>query len=219
MTAYGTSSPRTGCRGRCNTDRARLTPTCRPRAQRRIAPSSPRWGAPSRSWGLGTSSAIRREPAGAVSARTARCKGGPVNELRVGGIRPLAAANGYLTERFMADYDQSFGRPPWIQPVPLSWDTRPGSYPVSRRGARGRPRQRRGSRPRRLADRSVAAAVVPGWRVPVRRHLDGRRSGWWGPPCVSGASPLQGDPSRLRPPNHITERTDHLSNVSGQVTC
>jgi hypothetical protein len=35
-----------------------------------------------------------------------------VNELRVAGIRTLAAANRYLTERFPPTYNATFGRPP-----------------------------------------------------------------------------------------------------------
>jgi hypothetical protein len=35
-----------------------------------------------------------------------------VNELRVAGIRTVADANRYLTERFIADYNRTFGRPP-----------------------------------------------------------------------------------------------------------
>ena len=35
-----------------------------------------------------------------------------VNELRVAGIRTVSAANQYLRERFLPDYNATFGRPP-----------------------------------------------------------------------------------------------------------
>ncbi len=52
-----------------------------------------------------------------------------VNELRVAGVRTVAAANRYLRERFVPDYNARFGRPPADPRVGLR----------ARRGSRARP--------------------------------------------------------------------------------
>ena len=44
--------------------------------------------------------------------RTAPCRGGFINELALAGITTVEAANGYLTERFLPDYDAEFAHSP-----------------------------------------------------------------------------------------------------------
>jgi transposase len=110
-----------------------------------------------------------------------------VNELRVAGIRTVAAANRYLTERFLPTYNATFTRPP-ADPhaafVPLGRSdldqilcheeeriVAPDNTVVLG-GLRLQIDKQRGRR------------TCVGLRVLVRRHLDGRHSVWWGPRCL-----------------------------------
>ena len=107
-----------------------------------------------------------------------------VNELRVAGIRTLAAANRYLREQFIPDYNARFTRPPA--------DRASAFVPVGRHDleqilcheeervvARDNTVQFAGlvlQIDKQRGRRSCAAL-----RVLVRRHLDGTHSIWWGP--------------------------------------
>jgi transposase len=110
-----------------------------------------------------------------------------VNELRIAGITTLVAANRYLQERFLADYNATFGRAPA--------DPASAFVPVGRHDLDQilcHEEERVVARdntvtfgrlvlqiPKQRGRRSCA-----GLRVLVRRHLDGRHSIWWGPRCL-----------------------------------
>ena len=110
-----------------------------------------------------------------------------VNELRVAGIRTLPAANRYLRERFIPDYNARFGRAP-ADPssafVPVGWqDLDQILCHEEERGI---------ARDNTLVldgvvlqiDKQRGRRSCVGLRVLVRRHLDGRHSVWWGPRCL-----------------------------------
>ena len=123
-----------------------------------------------------------------------------VNELRVAGIRTLAAANRYLRARFIPDYNARFGRAP--------------ADPSSAFVAVGRQdldqilcheEERSVARDNTLVldrvvlqlDKQRGRRSCAGRRVLVRRHLDGRHSVWWGPRCL-GWFTATGRPFRER---------------------
>ena len=123
-----------------------------------------------------------------------------VNELRVAGIRTLAAANRYLRARFIPDYNARFGRAP--------------ADPSSAFVAVGRQdldqilcheEERSVARDNTLVldrvvlqlDKQRGRRSCAGLRVLVRRHLDGRHSVWWGPRCL-GWFTATGRPFRER---------------------
>ena len=169
------------------------------------------------------------------------------------GSRRSRRPTAYLRERFVPAATTPPSRAPPRDPASAFVAARHGrsrSDPVSRRGAR----RRRATTPstldgQRLPDRarSPAAAAAPGWRVIVRRHLDGHlsaivraapqrladrcasptgRSPWtlprpWTPqnaPTVAWKTPRAAVPTA---PTGLTlrKRSDHLSNGSGQITC
>ncbi len=106
-----------------------------------------------------------------------------VNELRLAGIRTIAAANRYLRDGFLAAYDGWFAHPPA--------DATPAFVPIgdvdlaqilcheeSRVVARDNTVRLDGvllQIPKQRGRRTCA-----GLQVLVRRHLDGRHSVWWG---------------------------------------
>jgi transposase len=119
-----------------------------------------------------------------------------VNELRVAGIRTIAAANRYLTERFIADYDHTFGRPP---ADPLSAFVPVGPHDLDQilcheeERVVGRDNTVPLDQVVLQIDKQRGRRSCVGLRVLVRRHLDGRHSIWWGPRCL-GRFSAQGRP-------------------------
>jgi len=110
-----------------------------------------------------------------------------VNELRVAGIRTLPAANHYLRERFIPDYNARFGRAPA--------DPSSAFVPVGRQDLDQilcHEDERCVARDNTLTldgvvlqiDKQRGRRSCAGRRVLVRRHLDGRHSVWWGPRCL-----------------------------------
>ena len=110
-----------------------------------------------------------------------------VNELRVAEIRTVAAANRYLRERFIADYNATFAHPPTdpasaFVPIGTADLDQILCHEEERVVARdntvsldGLPLQ---------IDKQRGRRTCAGLRVVVRRHLDGRLSIWWGPRCL-----------------------------------
>ena len=110
-----------------------------------------------------------------------------VNELRVAGIQTLPAANRYLRERFIPDYNARFGRAPA--------DPSSAVVPVGRQDLDQilcHEDERCVARDNTLTldgvvlqiDKQRGRRSCAGLRVLVRRHLDGRHSVWWGPRCL-----------------------------------
>jgi transposase len=107
-----------------------------------------------------------------------------VNELRVAEIRTVAAANRYLREHFIPDYNATFTHPPAdpanafvpVGRVDLDHILCHEDERVVARdntvSVEGRPVQ---------IDKQRGRRTCAGLRVLVRRHLDGRLSIWWGP--------------------------------------
>jgi Helix-turn-helix domain len=124
-----------------------------------------------------------------------------VNELRLAGIRTVAAANRYLVERFLPAYNAAFGRPP-ADPASAFVPVTPAQLePILCH-----------EEPRIVArDNTVSLARVvlqiakqrgrrtcAGLPVLVRRHLDGRHTVWWGRRCL-GRYDAAGRPLTLPP--------------------
>lgn len=124
-----------------------------------------------------------------------------VNELRLAGIRTVAAANRYLGERFLPAYNATFGRPP-ADPASAFVPVTPAQLePILCH-----------EEPRIVArDNTVSLARVvlqiakqrgrrtcAGLPVLVRRHLDGRHTVWWGRRCL-GRYDAAGRPLTLPP--------------------
>jgi transposase len=115
-----------------------------------------------------------------------------INELRVAGITTVAAANAYLRERFIADYDAQFTHPPSDPAsafVPLG--------PVNLEPILCHEEERTVGQ-----DNVVVLDGVPlqvpkqpgrrtcaGLRVTVRRHLEGAHSVWRGTQCLGAYDP------------------------------
>jgi transposase len=109
-----------------------------------------------------------------------------VNELRVAGIRTIAPANRYLTERFIAGFNTEFARLP-AEPtsafVPLG--------PVDLEQIFCHQEERVVGRDNVVTFGTLALQLgkqrgrrsCAGLRVVVRRHLDGYHSVWCGPRC------------------------------------
>jgi len=110
-----------------------------------------------------------------------------VNELRVAGIRTVAAANRYLAERFLPAYNATFARPPVD---PASAFVALGRHDLD---------QILCHEERRIVARDNTVTFInlllqirkqrgrrscAGLPVLVRRHLDGHHSVWWGPRCL-----------------------------------
>jgi hypothetical protein len=115
-----------------------------------------------------------------------------VNELRLAGITTIAAANAYLRERFIPDYNATFTRPPA--------DPAPAFVPL---GAVDLDQVLCEEEERTVApDNTVTFDGVrlqiskqpgqptyAGRRVLVRRHYDGSHSLWRGPHCLGQFAP------------------------------
>jgi hypothetical protein len=110
-----------------------------------------------------------------------------VNELRVAGIRTLAGANRYLTERFLPAYNATFGRRPA--------DPTPAFAPLGRQDLDQilcHEEERIVARDNTVAfgtlrlqvDKQRGRRSCAGLPVLVRRHLDATHSVWWGPRCL-----------------------------------
>jgi transposase len=123
-----------------------------------------------------------------------------VNELRVAGIRTLAAANRYLRERFIPDYNARFGRAP---ADPTSAFVPVGGQDLDQ--ILCHEEERGVARDTTLVldgvvlqlDKQRGRRSCAGLHVVVRRHLDGRHSVWWGPRCLGWFS-ATGRPVRVR---------------------
>jgi hypothetical protein len=115
-----------------------------------------------------------------------------VNELRVAGIRTLAAANRYLRERFVPAFNAEFGRPPAAPTsafVPLGGvaldeilcheelRTVAPDNTVRLAGVRLQIAKQRGRR------------TCAGLQVVIRRYLQGTHAIWWGTRCLGRYTP------------------------------
>jgi transposase len=110
-----------------------------------------------------------------------------VNELRVAGIRTVAGANQYLRERFIPDYNATFGRAPTdptsaFVPVGASDLDQILCHEEERTVARDNTVRLDGVVLQ--IDKQRGRRSCTGLHVLVRRHLDGRPSIWWGPRCL-----------------------------------
>jgi len=111
-------------------------------------------------------------------------QGRVVNELRVAEIRTVAAANRYLRERFLPDYDATFTHPP---ADPASAFVPIGAVDLEQ--ILCHEEERVVARDNTVSldglhlqiDKQRGRRSCVGLRVLTRRHLDGRLSIWWGP--------------------------------------
>ena len=123
-----------------------------------------------------------------------------VNELRVAEIRTMAAANQYLRERFLPDYNATFGRAP---ADPTSAFVPIGRVDLDQILCHEEERVVARDNTVRLdgvvlqIDKQRGRRSCATLRVVVRRHLTGQHSVWWGPRCL-GRYTAQGRP--LAPP-------------------
>ena len=109
-----------------------------------------------------------------------------VNELRVAGIRTIAAANRYITERFLPAFNAEFARPP---AEPTSAFVPVGTVDLEQIFCHQE--ERVVGRDNVVAFGTLALQLgkqrgrrsCAGLRVVVRRHLDGHHSVWGGPRC------------------------------------
>jgi transposase len=170
-----------------------------------------------------------------------------VNELRVARIQSLDAANAYLRDTFLPQYNATFARVPRDPAsalVPL------GRVDLETILCHEEERVVGRDNTVTIGGQVLQIAPQPGRRscagltVTVRRHLDGRytllrgtqRLGLFGgdgrPVDAAGPVDAQNAPTRSlekrttrafpqRPPASLSKakRSDHLSNASGQITC
>jgi Winged helix-turn helix len=134
---------------------------------------------------------------GRVERLNRTLQGRLVNELRVAGITTMAAANAYLREQFLPDYETQFTRPPAdparaFTALDASVDLEQlladevervvgRDNVVSLEGLALQLAKQRGRR------------SCAGLRVTVRRHLTGEHTVWRGPQCL-GRYDAQGQP-------------------------
>ena len=115
-----------------------------------------------------------------------------VNELRVGGIATLPAANRYLRDRFVPTYNTTFTRPP---ADPASAFVALGRTDLDQILCHEQERVVARDNTVVLERRVLAIAKQPGrrscagLRVLVRHHLDGRYSVWCGRRCFGRYDP------------------------------
>ena len=128
----------------------------------------------------------------------ATLQGRLVNELRVAGIRTPAAANRYLRERFIPDFNATFGRPP---ADPTSAFVPVGAHDLDQILCHEEERVVARDNTVHLdgvvlqIDKQRGRRTCAGLRVLVRRHLRGQHSIWWGPRCL-GRFTVHGQPVR-----------------------
>src|SRR5262249_56754141 len=122
--------------------------------------------------------------AGGRSERmNATWRGRLVNELRLAGITPPAAATRYLRERFLPDFNAEFQRPP-AEPIPAFVPL--GAVDLEQ--ILCHQDERTVARDNTVTLDGVVLQLAKqagrrsctGLRVLVRRHLDGRHSVWLG---------------------------------------
>jgi hypothetical protein len=125
---------------------------------------------------------------GRVERLNRTLQGRLINELRVAGITTLEAANAYLRDHYLADYNQEFTRPPTDPAtafVPLG-DTVDLDHLLAEDGERLVGRDNVVS----FEGLALQLAKQPGrrsctgLRVLVRRHLTGEHTVWRGPQCL-----------------------------------
>jgi transposase len=110
-----------------------------------------------------------------------------VNELRVAEIRTVAAANRYLRERFIPDYNTTFAHAP---ADPTSAFVPVGPHDLDQILCHEEDRVVARDNTVRLAgvllqiDKQRGRRSCASLRVLVRRHLNGQHSVWWGPRCL-----------------------------------
>jgi transposase len=138
-------------------------------------------------------------------------QGRVVNELRVAEIRTVAAANRYLRERFLPDYDATFTHPP---ADPASAFVPIGAVDLEQ--ILCHEEERVVARDNTVSfdglhlqiDKQRGRRSCVGLRVLTRRHLDDRLSIWWGPRCL-GVYEATGQP--LRKADKASRRGSHPS--------
>jgi hypothetical protein len=110
-----------------------------------------------------------------------------VNELRVAGIRTIDAANRYVYDRFIPEYDRTFAHPPREAEsafVPLEdFDLEQALCHEEERTV-GRDNTVSMLGFTLQIDKQAGRRTCAGCRVLVRRHLDRTFSVWLGPKCV-----------------------------------
>jgi hypothetical protein len=142
---------------------------------------------------------------GRVERLNRTLQGRLINELRVAGITTREAANAYLREQFIADYNSEFTRPP-ADPasafVPLG-------AAVDLDQLLAEDGERIVGRDNVVSFESLALQLAKqpgrrsctGLRVLVRRHLSGEHTVWRGPQCLgrydAQGRPLEGPRPRL----------------------
>ena len=114
------------------------------------------------------------------------------------GIRAPAAANRYLRERFIPDFNATFGRPP---ADPTSAFVPVGAHDLDQILCHEEERVVARDNTVHLdgvvlqIDKQRGRRTCAGLRVLVRRHLSGQHSIWWGPRCL-GRFTATGQPVR-----------------------
>ncbi len=132
---------------------------------------------------LGTSPQAR----GRSERANGTLQGRLVNELRVAGIRTVSAANRYLGDWFIPEYNAEFSRAP---ADPASAFVPVGPHDLDQILCHEEERVVARDNTVQLGavvlqiDKQPGRRTCAGLRVLVRRHLDGRHSVWWGPRCL-----------------------------------
>jgi hypothetical protein len=109
-----------------------------------------------------------------------------VNELRVAGIATVAAANRYLRDHFIREFNQEFGRPP---AQAQSAFVRVGAVDLEQilcveyERVVGRDNVVIADHVTLQLGKQRGRRTCAGLRVLVRRHLDGHHTVWYGPRC------------------------------------
>ena len=144
---------------------------------------------------------------GRVERLNRTLQGRLINELRVAGLTTLAAANAYLREHYLADYNEEFTRPPTD---PASAFVPLGDVDLDQLLAEDGERLVGRDNVVSFEGVSLQVAKQPGrrscagLRVTVRRHLTGEHTVWRGPQCLgrydAQGRPLDGPRPRLPKP-------------------